>query len=591
MATILVVDDQELNRSVLTTLLGHHGHRLVEATTGVEALSKVCLEGPQLVVTDILMPTMDGYEFVRRLRKLETIKQPKVIFYSATYLEKEARTLARACGVSSVICKPTDPDQILKIIDSVLLSEPSELPTDADGKAEEGEVSRILSRKLYEKVQEVEELNARLERRVAERTAALESANRSLQQEILERKKAEEEVERSHDERLRLKSEFLSHVSHELRSPLSVAHQFTTILLDGLGGSLSPEQQEYLEIMLRNLNQLKGMINDLLEASRADVGKLAVRLSSLALEGLVEKTAKAYGAIAAKKSIALKTIIPPDLPAVCADASRISQVLGNLLDNAVKFSPPKSTIHVDARVLESDPHFVCVSVTDCGCGVKAEDADRIFERLYQAKDPLETSRQGLGLGLHICKELIALHGGNIWMDSKCGTGSAFRFTLPVFTIKTLIAPLVANEACLAPSIAFVTIRVTPDRLWRSERERERALNRVRGVLERCMLPDLDALLPPESWDRTDLFSIVARTDERGCQAILSRVREQLARCHDLEKAGIQWQVEGEVIDLGSLTKEMSLDRRTVCASEYLRDRLHKIKMEGESIGQQKNSSH
>lgn len=106
-----------------------------------------------------------------------------------------------------------------------------------------------------------------------------------------------------------------------------------------------------------------------------------------------------------------------------------------------------------------------------------------------------------------------------------------------------------------------------------------------------MLPDLDALLPPESWDRTDLFSIVARTDERGCQAILSRVREQLARCHDLEKAGIQWQVEGEVIDLGSLTKEMSLDRRTVCASEYLRDRLHKIKMEGESIGQQKNSSH
>lgn len=591
MATILVVDDQELNRSVLTTLLGYHGHRLVEAATGVEALNKICLESPQLVVTDILMPAMDGYEFVRRLRKLETIRQPKVIFYSATYLEEEARTLARACGVSSVICKPTEPGQILKIVDSVLSSEPSELPADTGGKADEEGVSQILSRKLYEKVQEVEELNARLERRVAERTAALESVNRSLQQEILERKKAEEEVVRSHEERLRLKSEFLSHVSHELRSPLSVAHQFTTILLDGLGGPLSPEQQEYLEIMLRNLNQLKGMINDLLEASRADVGKLAVRPSSLSLEGLVEKTAKAYGAIAAKKSIALKTLIPPDLPAVYADASRISQVLGNLLDNAVKFSPPESTIRVEASVFESDPNFICVSVIDCGCGVKAEDAERIFERLYQAKDSLQTSRQGLGLGLHICKELIVLHGGNIWMDSKCGKGSAFHFTLPAFAIKTLIAPLLAQATGLAPFIALVTVRVTPDSSERTERERERSLNRIRQVLERCMLPDLDALLPTESWNYTDLFSIVARTDERGCQVILSRIREQLSRCRDLEKAGMQWRVEGEVIDLGSLTKGMSLDRCAVCASEYLRDRLHKIEMEGESVGQQKNSSH
>ena len=591
MATILVVDDQELNRSVLTTLLGYHGHRLVEAATGVEALDKVCLENPHLVVTDILMPAMDGYEFVRRLRRLETIKQPKVIFYSATYLEQEARTLARACGVSSVICKPTDPEKILEIVDSVLSSESSGLPADTKSETEEGEVSQILSRKLYEKVQEVEDLNARLERRVEERTAALESANRSLQQEILERKKAEEEVVRSHEERLRLKSEFLSHVSHELRSPLSVAHQFTTILLDGLAGPLVPEQQEYLEIMLRNLNQLKAMINDLLEASRAEVRKLAVRPSSLSLDGLIEKTVKAYGAIAATKSIALKALIPPDLPAVYADAARISQVLGNLLDNAVKFSPPKSTIHVAAKIFESDPHFVRVSVTDCGCGVKAGDAEHIFDRLYQAKDPLQTSRQGLGLGLHICKELIVLHGGNIWMDSKCGKGSAFHFTLPVFTIKTLITPLLSHEASLAPSIALVTVRVSPQNSRRTDRERERALNRIRQVLERCTLPDLDVLLPTESWNSTDFFSIVARTDERGCQVILSRVREQLARCRDLEKAGIGWQVDGEVIDLGILTKGMSLDRCTVCASDYLRDRLHNIKLEGESVGQQENSSH
>lgn len=591
MATILVVDDRELNRSVLTSLLGYRGHRLVEAATGVEALDKVCAENPELVVTDILMPAMDGYEFVRKLRKLDTIKQPKVIFYSATYLEAEARTLARACGVSSVICKPTEPDQILKIVDSVLSSDPSEQPPEADDKAEKPEVSHLLSRKLYEKVQEVEELNARLERRVAERTAALESINRSLQQEILERKKAEEEVVRGHEERLRLKSEFLSHVSHELRSPLSVAHQFTTILLDGLGGPLTTDQQEYLEIMLRNLNQLKGMIGDLLEASRAEVGRLAIRPSSLSIEALIAKTINAHRAMAAKNSIAVKTGIPADLPAVYADASRIHQVLSNLLDNAFKFSPPKTTVHVRARTLENDPNFICISVTDCGCGIKADDTERIFDRLYQAKDPLQTSRQGLGLGLYICKEIIGLHGGSIWVESTYGKGSGFHFTLPVFTIKSMIAPLLTHHSHLPPSIALLTIRVTLLASCRGEREREKALNRIQQVLERCMLPDMDALLPVETSNGADFFSIVARTDERGCEVMLSRVREQLSRCRDLEKAGIRWQAAGEVIQLSSLTKETSLDRCTACVSDHLRDRLQQIKTGGEADAQQENSAH
>ncbi len=114
MATILVVDDNALNRSVLTTLLGYKGHRLLEATNGEEAITSVAAETPELIITDILMPHMDGYELVQKLRGLELSKKVPVIFYSATYLE-EAQALARACGVSRVICKPAEPEHILRV--------------------------------------------------------------------------------------------------------------------------------------------------------------------------------------------------------------------------------------------------------------------------------------------------------------------------------------------------------------------------------------------------------------------------------------------------------------------------------------------
>ena len=122
MATILVVDDKPLNRSLLTTLLGYSGHRLVEASNGFEAIERALAEPPDLTITDILMPEMDGYQLVQKLREVEGPKKSKFIFYSATYLESEALALARACGISHVICKPAEPELILKTVEEVLAS-------------------------------------------------------------------------------------------------------------------------------------------------------------------------------------------------------------------------------------------------------------------------------------------------------------------------------------------------------------------------------------------------------------------------------------------------------------------------------------
>lgn len=573
MATILVVDDNSLNRSVLTTLLGYRGHRMVEASSGSEAIERTLVEHPELIITDILMPNMDGYELVQKLHALESKNQAQIIFYSATYLEGEARALARACGVSHVICKPAEPEHILRIIDEALSQGPPPDPPPSPESPLHTDAIRVLNDKLYRKVIEIEVLNAVLEKRVAERTLELEGANRALKNEVLERRKAEELAEQSREERLRAKGEFLSHVSHELRSPLTVVHQFTTILLDGLGGALNPNQREYLEIMLRNVNQLKFMIDDLLEASRAETSKLTVRRSSISITEVVAQALQSFAGLSKDKGITLKYDSRSDLLPVHADRDRICQVLTNLLDNAVKFSPPGGSITVRTEVFADEPNFLLVSVADCGCGIGPEDAERVFDRLYQVKNATQATRQGLGLGLYICKELIDLHGGAIWVDRECKTGATFHFTLPVFTIRNLIAPIAVKDDRVVPSLALLTIEVCPATPWRTEHDRERKVHKVHQVLERCMLADLDVLFPVQSRIESDAFIIVARTDRHGSNVMISRLRSQLSHCPELNEAGITCLVDCQIIDLQNVGMDGPLEQRVAQVAANVEQRL------------------
>jgi signal transduction histidine kinase len=545
MATILVVDDKASNRSVLTTLLGYRGHRLVEASNGSEALDIVRTEHPDLVITDILMPGIDGYQLARQLREDATTNNVSVIFYSAVYLEAEARSLARACGVCQVICKPAEPEEILRIVDTALAPGYSNASPLASEELP-GLISSLNAR-LYNKVQEYEELNNRLEDLVANRTQELETTLRKLERETEERRKADETTVRVREEQLKMKGEFLSHVSHELRSPLAVVYQFTTILLDGLAGTINESQREYLEITLRNVNQLKHMIGDLLEASRADIGKLTVRKSSISILPTMNQALESLRVIATTKQISLQADVSDHLPPVYADPDRVSQVLTNLLDNAIKFSQPNASVTVGARIFESDPKFVLISVADCGCGIERDYQDRIFERLYQVTTEFQGSRRGLGLGLYICKELITLHGGRIWVDSQPGKGSTLFFTLPLFGLRDIIAPIMKEGCRLPSSLALITIELHAAKASFTGQERQRTSHSICQLLERCTLPDLDVLLPPQNQAGRDRFWIVSRANEHGADVLASRIRGQLLHCEDLKINDVRYSVYTEMV--------------------------------------------
>ena len=572
MAKILVVDDRASNRDVLTTLLGYRGHRVSEATNGADALDKVHTDPPDLIITDLLMPGMDGFEFVRNLRADAEQANTPVIFVTATYLEPEARALADTCGPHHFVTKPFEPTELLEIVDTALI--PSDKVQQPVQNPQVHSATRdmhlkLLQDKLVSKVGQLESLNAHLEERVRDRTLELQAANENLKHQMELSERANRELEESRNEQIRLRDEFLSHVSHELRSPLAVVHQFVSILFDGLGGPLNATQKEYLDIALRNMNQLRGMIDDLLEASRADAAKLAVKLSVTPVGDVLKQTIRSLRETAAAKSISLQTDFPNDLPPVYADPVRISQVLTNLLDNAVKFSPSKCSITVRARALEEDPTFVCISVADCGCGIKPEESERVFDRLYQVKSSSQAGRRGLGLGLYICKELVSLHGGRIWNDKERRGGCTVSFTLPVFSIGSMIAPIVKQRTPTDLSFALVVIEVHADKAWPSERKREQALSKINHVISRCILPDLDVLLPPQSRKGLDLFWIFARTNQKGADVIVKRVREQISLCEDLKRAGITCNVSSEILELGTLERECTPDRQVQCVVAYL----------------------
>jgi two-component system NtrC family sensor kinase len=364
---------------------------------------------------------------------------------------------------------------------------------------------------------------------------ATDSANIQLQEEINERKRTEQ----SRKDQLRFKDEFLSHVSHELRSPLTAIKQFTTLLLDGYAGEFNKEQREHLEIVLRNIGQLQSMIDDLLEVTRLETGKLTVELESVSVAAAVVDAFNTLQGTAREKGVSLSYDLPPDLPPAQADLTRLRQILIILLDNAIKFTSDGGVTTMKARLLEEEPRFLLLEVSDSGCGMSPEITERIFERLYQVAERVQTSRKGLGLGLYICKELVTRQGGAIWVKSQPEKGSTFSFTLPVFSLDHLLAPLLKNDKWPAESIALIMVEIHSLAAWPSEESQEEWSHKARGLLQRCILPDLDVLLPRMSAGAEgDRFFVAAFADDKGASVLTNRIREHFARLPLLKQTGV-----------------------------------------------------
>jgi signal transduction histidine kinase len=342
-------------------------------------------------------------------------------------------------------------------------------------------------------------------------------------------------LEISQKQKIEFKNRFLSHVSHELRTPLTCIHQYVTLLLDGIAGPLAPDQGDHLKTILKSVNQLHAMIRDLLEAARAESGKLRVEQRCISLAELVHQVRAMLRPLADEKRIGLEVGIDQRLPLVYADPDRVLEVLINLVDNAIKFTPEDGAVMVQANVVDADPASVYVAVSDSGRGISPEAKNLIFERLYQDPDSIDNNRSGLGLGLFICKEIVRLHEGRIWVSSEPGQGSTFTFTLPVYSLAKLLAPIIVYQERLRPSLVLVHIELTPRSNFPRGNWKETWQQSLETV-RRCIYPDKDLVLPPMGTSGAgETLFVVASTDLQRSGIMTTRIREQLEKADNFKE--------------------------------------------------------
>lgn len=254
--------------------------------------------------------------------------------------------------------------------------------------------------------------------------ADLEASNRQLKDAIAQANEMANQARAANV----AKSDFLANMSHELRTPLNVILGFTELILDKQCGDITPQQEEFLGDVIQSANHLLSLINDILDLTKVEAGKLELELSEVALRDLLSRSLVILKEKALKHDIRLSAQVEAVPESITADERKLKQILYNLLANAIKFTPDGGEVGLKAELSDG---FVRVSVKDSGIGIKKEDLERIFNQFEQADNSLSRNYQGTGLGLSLTRNLVELHGGKIWAESGGeGKGASFHFLIP-----------------------------------------------------------------------------------------------------------------------------------------------------------------
>jgi len=306
--------------------------------------------------------------------------------------------------------------------------------------ADFNEMAQALKMNIGEKerlLEELRDLNRTLEERIRQRTAEIEAINEQLQ------------------EATRHKSEFLANMSHELRTPLNAIIGFSEVLLDRMVGDINPKQEEYLQDVISSGRHLLSLINDILDLSKVEAGRMELEQTTFDLPTLLEDILKLVRERATRHGIQLSLDVDDRVGDFTADERRVKEILLNLLSNAIKFTPDGGKISLRARL---NGEFVFISVNDTGVGIAPEDQELIFEEFRQVGGEKARKTEGTGLGLTLTKKFVELHGGSIWVQSELGRGSTFTFKLPVIAFPEKkremagIAPVTGSESQLVLAI-------------------------------------------------------------------------------------------------------------------------------------------
>ena len=474
---ILVVDDEETVREMVSKIVNLIGHEVVTTGNGREALEILRSQPFSIMITDVKMPEMDGFELTKVVR--DQFPGTPIICMTAHGTSYNYTDVV-GVGATDYISKPFT----------------------------------------------IDEMKAKLNRVIREKDLIAD-----LTQKSRELEKVNEELKRLDQ----LKSTFISSVSHELRTPLTVIKEFISLMLEGHVGALTEDQREYLGIANRNIIRLTNLIETLLDFSRIESGKgLKLRFEPTRLMEVVEDAVMTFSQQLEERRVALENRLDPDIPLVLIDRNRLVEVFINLIGNGIKFTPPGGKITIDSRGLTEKRDYLKIVVTDTGVGISPEDLPKVFDRFYQGGRTQTGLITGTGLGLAITKEIIETHQGYIQAESKSESGASFVFTLPVFGIEN-IYNLILNpmlEEAERDRAPFSMIQVD---FWDQRTKRESVLSHEswEGVMYALqkMVRSVDTVIPFQS-SAVYIFSF---NDKKLAKEIGERVQVKLTQGNYIPK--------------------------------------------------------
>ncbi len=454
---VLLVDDRPQNLLALEALLDPLGLEMVSAHSGEEALRRVLERDFALVLLDVQMPGMDGIETARRIKARRRSRTLPILFLTAIDTDPVRVAAGYAAGAVDYLPKPVDPQALLSKVktfadlylarrevehQSALLAEAAAREALLRARTEAAEASAALAERMKALNEELE-----IQREQAQAlNEELARANFELQSTNLALHAARDAAETAS----RAKSEFLANMSHEIRTPINAVVGYTDLLDMEIAGPVTERQREYLERIRASSRHLLGLVNDVLDLSKVEAGRMAVTrdhadaaLAAADAMALVLPQADAKG-------IAVDDRVPPGGPFVyLGDGDRVRQILVNLLSNAVKFTGPggrvtltadlASAAAIEARLAGTGP-WVCVRVADTGCGIAPDQVEAVFRPFVQADAGHTKTQAGTGLGLTISREFARLMGGDLTVRSRLGEGATFTLWLPAAASPGAAAP-------------------------------------------------------------------------------------------------------------------------------------------------------
>lgn len=400
---ILIVDDRPDNLLALEAILEPLGENLVRANSGEEALRELLLRDFAVILLDVQMPGMSGLETAQYIKSRERSKSIPILFLTAINEEESYVFKAYEVGAVDYLFKPFDPE-ILR----------SKVAVFVDLWRKQAQIQKQEERIRESDTRELE---------LRHRTALLETEARSAEELAKvngELQRRQYELERA----ITARSRFYASMSHELRTPINAVLGYSTLMLDGIYGPLNEKQREGLERTHRAAKHLLELVNDVLDLSKIEAGKIELAMQPVQFPSLVEDLFVTVAPFAAENKTELDLRMEGPPVTIVSDPRRVRQVLLNLVSNAIKFGAGKPVRVVSRATAEGG---VQVEVTDSGEGIPTEDMSRIFDEFVQLG---ESQQPGTGLGLSISRRLVELLGGKLELESEVGKGSSFRVTLP-----------------------------------------------------------------------------------------------------------------------------------------------------------------